>query len=94
MYSTPTRDMRIMCRTTGRQSVSSTPAAKRSSGELCCDIRYGMTYMVLPAEAPFIRSRWIRVISAEGFQLLYVPLSLSDEVATTVRSSERAVSLK
>jgi hypothetical protein len=33
-------------------------------------------------------------ISAEGRQLLYVPLSRSSLVATIVRSSARAVSLK
>ena len=29
-----------------------------------------MTYIVLPADAPRIRSTWIAVTSAAGFQLL------------------------
>ena len=59
-----------MCSTTGRLSVSSTPAAYFSSGEPGGAIRYGMTYIVLPADAPRIRSTRIAVISAAGFQLL------------------------
>ena len=70
MKSTCTRDMRIMCRTTGRLSVSWTPAAYFSSGAPGGDIRYGITYMVLPAEAPRISPVSFSVISAAGYQLL------------------------
>jgi len=52
-----------------------------------------MTYIVLPADAPRIRSTRRPFISAAGRQLLYRPLSAGSLVATTVRSSERAVSL-
>ena len=93
MYSACTRAMRFMCRTTQRLSVSWTPAAYFSRGESGAAIRYGITYMVLPADAPRIRSVSLAFISAAGRQLLYTPLSDSLLVATIVRSSERAVSL-
>ena len=48
--------------------------------------------MVLPAEAPRMLSFCSAVISAASRQLLYRPLSVGVLVATTVRSSERAVS--
>ena len=62
--------MRIMCSTTVRWSVSSTPAAYGSSGDPGGAIRYGTTYIVLPADAPRIRSSSSGVISAAGRQLL------------------------
>ena len=52
-----------------------------------------MTYIVLPAEAPRMRSSSIGRISDAGRQLLYTPWSAGLLVATMVRSSERAVSL-
>ncbi len=70
MKSTCTRDMRIMCSTTGRLSVSWTPAAYLSSGDPGGDIRYGITYMVLPPEAPRISPISFSFISAAGYQLL------------------------
>ena len=70
MYCTPTRAMRIMCSATVRQSVSSTPAAYRSSGDPAGAIRYGTTYMVLPADAPFMRFSSSWRISLAGRQLL------------------------
>ncbi len=70
MKSTPTRAMRIICSTTARLSVSCTPAAQASSGDLGGDIRYGITYMVLPADAPVISSMSLGFISEAGCQLL------------------------
>ena len=93
MYSAFTRAIRIMCSTTLRLSVNWTPAAYFSSGEPGGAIRYGITYMVLPAEAPRISPVSFAFISAAGRQLLYTPLSAGSLVATIVRSSERAVSL-
>ncbi len=70
MYSAPTRAIRLMCSTTARLSVSCTPAAYFSTGEPGGAIRYGITYMVLPAEAPVIRPVSFSFISAAGYQLL------------------------
>ncbi len=70
MYCTPTRAMRIMCSATVRQSVSSTPAAYRSSGDPTGAIRYGTTYIVLPADAPRMRPSSSGRISSAGRQLL------------------------
>jgi hypothetical protein len=56
-------------------------------------IRYGTTYMVLPADAARIRFFSNARISPAGRQLLYTPWSAGLLVATNVRSSERAVSL-
>ena len=70
MYSTPTRAIRIMCSATVRVSVSSTPAAYRSSGDPTGAIRYGTTYIVLPADAPRMRPSSSGRISSAGRQLL------------------------
>ncbi len=59
-----------MCSTTVRVSVSSTPVAQGASSLPGGAIRYGMTYMVLPREAPRIRSSSIGRISEAGRQLL------------------------
>jgi hypothetical protein len=59
-----------MCSTTVRWSVSSTPAAYSSSGEPGGAIRYGTTYIVLPADAPRIRSSSINLIFDAVRQLL------------------------
>jgi hypothetical protein len=68
--STPTLAILIMCSTTVRWSVSSTPAAYSSSGEPGGAIRYGTTYIVLPADAPRIRASSNSCISEAGRQLL------------------------
>jgi hypothetical protein len=70
MKSTCTRAIRFMCSTTARLSVSWTPAAYCSSGAPGGDIRYGITYIVLPAEAPRISPVSFSFISAAGYQLL------------------------
>ncbi len=53
-----------------RLSVSCTPAAYFSSGDPGADIRYGITYMVLPADAPVISPVSLAFISPAGYQLL------------------------
>ncbi len=70
MKSTPTRDIRIMCMTTVRWSVSWTPAAYASSGDPGGAMRYGMTYIVLPAMAPFMWPSTTGRISEVRRQLL------------------------
>ena len=62
--------MRFMCSTTLRLSVSWTPAAYGSSGEPGAAMRYGITYMVLPLDAPRMRPVSLAFISGAGCQLL------------------------
>ena len=78
--------MRIMCSTTVRWSVSSTPAAYGSSGEPGGAIRYGTTYIVLPADAPRIRS------SSSGLHLRgRAPVVVDALVGRVARRDDRAL---